>query len=132
MKPKYQWLDRRISAPAPFMTLCLSQAEFHDVLSKMGCKERPDWLKTDHADATAHHLSTSDGKAASIVCIKANRDRPGIEVAGLLIHEAVHIWQRYCEWYGETNPGSEQEAYAIQSISQELMTEYARRLDGLI
>lgn len=49
-------------------------------------------------------------------------------MAGMLIHEAVHVWQAYSANMGETNPGDEQEAYAIQSISQELLAEYARRI----
>ena len=51
-----------------------------------------------------------------------------MEVAGLLIHEAVHVWQGYARDLGEDNPGDEQEAYAIQSIAQELLAEFARRM----
>jgi hypothetical protein len=40
----------------------------------------------------------------------------------------VHVWQQHCEDIGERNPGSEQEAYAVQAIAQELMAEYGRRL----
>jgi hypothetical protein len=52
-----------------------------------------------------------------------------VQIAALLVHEAVHIWQQYCADIGEKEPASEQEAYAIQSISQTLMEEYARRLE---
>ena len=62
-----------------------------------------------------------------MVCVDALDGRNGVEVAGMLVHEAVHIWQEWCDHYGETNPGREQEAYAIQAISQELMAEFARR-----
>jgi hypothetical protein len=48
-------------------------------------------------------------------------------VAGLLVHEAVHVFQRYCEHIGERRPGAEQEAYGIQAIAQELMQSFAEQ-----
>jgi hypothetical protein len=54
--------------------------------------------------------------------------RNPIEVAGLLVHEAVHVWQEYCHGIGEATPASEQEAYGIQAISQELMAEFDRQM----
>ena len=49
------------------------------------------------------------------------------EVAGRLVHEAVHVWQRYCDHIGERRPGNEQEAYGIQSIAQELMQSFVEQ-----
>jgi hypothetical protein len=51
-------------------------------------------------------------------------------VAGLLVHEAVHIWQEHCERIGEDSPGRETEAYSIQWISQQLFWEYVRQVSG--
>lgn len=64
------------------------------------------------------------------MCVRGWENRDPVEVAGLLIHEAVHIWQEWCEYYGEVAPGREQEAYAVQAIAQELMAEFARRVNG--
>ena len=84
------------------------------------------WIRTPQADATCHLLSNDSGMGA-IVCLQGFEDRSRVEVHGLLIHEAVHIWQDWCEFYGERDPAKEQEAYAIQSIAQELIAEFDRR-----
>ena len=64
------------------------------------------------------------------MCLRDWKGRNPIEVAGLLVHEAVHVWQGYCIDIGEREPGKEQEAYGIQAIAQELMAEFARRADS--
>ena len=130
MKSGYKWLDRRISAPGPYLCLCLSEAEY---LSAMKCAKIScpgPWIKTTQADATAHHFF-NDGKFTVVVCLGSTSGRSPVEIAGLLVHEAVHAWQEWCDFYGEMAPGKEQEAYAIQSLSQELMAEYARRLSDV-
>lgn len=50
-----------------------------------------------------------------------------IDVAALLVHEAMHVWQAFCEHVGEKSPSDEFEAYSIQSIFHELMTAYANK-----
>jgi hypothetical protein len=125
---KTKWLDRRIACPGPYLALCLSEGEYHAALKHLGTRAIDDWIKTDHADATVHFCESKAGQQAAIVCVQVGQDRTPIEIAGILIHESVHIWQRYCEIIGESNPGKEQEAYGIQSISQELLTEYAARV----
>lgn len=56
----------------------------------------------------------------AIVQIGNAADKEPIEVYGLLLHEAVHIWQRVRQLMGETNPSVEFEAYSIQAIAQDL------------
>lgn len=127
MKPR--WLDRRIAAPGPYLTLCLSEEEYDAALAHLKCKHYGPWISTPQASATTHHLNNPDGNLCCIVCLEDPSGRTPIEIAGLLVHEAVHIWQEYCLFYGEKSPGMEQEAYAVQSIAQELMAEYARRIN---
>jgi hypothetical protein len=127
MKVKYRWLNRRVSKPGPFLTLCLTEEEQHHATRKLLKKN----LDFPAYGAICHTFGRdSSNELCAIVSVSLNSQQNGnaIEIAGLLIHEAVHVWQRYAEDIGEKNPGSEQEAYAIQGISQELMAEYARRI----
>lgn len=121
-----KWLDRRIAHPGPYLALCLNDADFQKVMRHCKIKSPPEWIITPQAQATTHHLFNDHG-VVCVICMRDWENRNGIEVAGLLIHEAVHVWQEYADSIGETNPGREQEAYAIQSIAQELMAEFARQ-----
>lgn len=125
-----KWLTRELAAPGPYLTLVLAQEELDKELKRLGIKERPSLLATPQANATAHYLLTPSGKLCCLVALGDTSARDPIEVAGLLVHEAVHVWQVYAEHIGETEPGKEQEAYAVQAISQALMAEYARRMVG--
>lgn len=121
-----RWLDRRIAAPGPYLTLCLSEAEFRHAMRHLRIGPGA-WIKPPHSNATAHTLEGPRGLTV-VVCLRDWQGRNPVEVAGLLIHEAVHAWQQYAEHIGEARPGDEQEAYAIQSIAQELLAEFARRM----
>lgn len=126
---KVKWLDRRIAYPGPYLTLCLSEDEYLAAFKQFGVKPTDAWVNTPSADATTHHLIHDDGRVACVVCLGPRKpNHTGVEIAGLLIHEAVHVWQRYCESIGEHSPAREQEAYAIQCVSQELLQAYADRL----
>lgn len=89
--------------------------------------EVPDWV-SPNASATMHTLPNHEGTMACVVCIRDWKGKDPCAVAALLVHEAVHVWQAYCRDIGERDPGSEQEAYGIQYIAQELLAEFARRL----
>jgi hypothetical protein len=125
---KVKWLDRRIAAPGPFLTLCLDQAEFDKACSHIKIKNTKPFVNAGSAATT--HFFHNDSKAGTvaIVCISEWAGRDPVEVAGLLVHEAVHVWQEYADGIGEKSPGVEQEAYAVQAIAQELMAEFARRM----
>lgn len=126
---KTKWLDRHISFAGPYLTLCTSEAEYLQALKDLGIHAVDSWVRNEHSDATVHFCENkSDGEDAAIVCIRTTEKLSPIQVAGLLVHESVHVWQRYCQRIGEHSPGLEQEAYAVQAISQSLMEEYASRI----
>jgi hypothetical protein len=126
---KPQWLERSLIV-GPYFTLCLSEVAFRDVASKLKWRDPGPWIRTTQADATAHHAFNEDGEPCTIVCVRGFEGRDPVSVAGLLIHEAVHIWQRWCDDKGEDSPGHETEAYAVQWLSQQLMWEFVRQTGG--
>lgn len=126
---KTHWLDRRIAAPGPYLALCLSESEFLAAMAHLDIKQPGEWLNPGKP-ATAHMANSPKGDRVCVVCIDRWQGRNPIEVAGLLVHEAVHVWQEYAEFIGERFPGAEQEAYAIQSIAQEPLAEFARRMEN--
>ncbi|HHG5268342.1 hypothetical protein [Acinetobacter baumannii] len=73
--------------------------------------------------ADAQVSSYSDG-AYAIVQIGDTADKNQIQVYGLLLHEAVHIWQIVKKRMGESEPSVEFEAYSIQAIAQDLFEMY--------
>lgn len=127
---KLTWLDRRVAAPGPYLTLVMSQDEFDAALRHFKMPLGTPYLLNARADATVHFFDNRSGDSVAVVALGDTAGRSSVEIAGLLVHEAVHIWQTHRESIGETHPGREQEAYAVQGIAQELMAEYARRLGG--
>ncbi len=121
------WLDRRIGKAGPYLALCLSEDEFRAAVLHLKSADVPRWV-SHRADATMHTFDHEDGSLVCVVCLSNTEGRNAIEIAGMLVHEAVHVWQQWCDDAGELRPGNEQEAYAIQAIAQELMAEYSRRV----
>lgn len=129
MTKPVKWLDRQVAPPGPHLCLCLSQAEFDAARAGLEIEEQPCLFVNPGAHATTHHYTNPYGRRACIVCLSDEATiRDPVEVAALLVHEAVHVWQEHCRSINDFNPGHEQEAYAIQYVSETLMTEYARRL----
>ena len=118
-----KWCNRELIRSPLYIGLCLSEKKFAKEMKRMGIKNPPSFLKTPQSNATAHFF-IKDGDESVIVALGKHKKREPIEVAGLLVHEAVHIWQAVKDSIGEHSPSMEFEAYSIQSISQQLMCAY--------
>ena len=128
---KVEWLDRALFVSSHYYCLCTNEKQFHAALKHLHIQREhyPDFVLHKHSDATVHYLESGDGlKHSAIVCLRVREGIEGTQIAALLVHEAVHIWQATKKDYGEKEPSSELEAYAIQSISQRLMESYAEQM----
>lgn len=126
-KSTLNWLDRSLLTSLYCYALCLSEDAFHAELRRLEIPERrwPKFLKTTHANATTNFFENLDSaENCAIVTMHPSKDRELEQVYALLVHEAVHIWQATKDVIGESNPGIETEAYAIQRIAQSLMYSY--------
>lgn len=127
---KTLWLDRTLTQCAYYYCLILSDADFRKELRKMKLPEsRWGVFLNPNAHATTHHFE-HNGNMIAIVCLDVEfaKSKTGAQVAALLVHEAVHIWQRHAAFIGAFNDhGDEEEAYAIQNIAQSLMESFAEQ-----
>lgn len=127
MKRTYKWLDHAFIY-GPYLALCLTEEDFRRVLKHLKIKTSEPFINTSQAHATKHTFE-SKGKQTVVVCIRDWGKRDVKEIYGLLIHEAVHIFQGWCEHHGESNPSLEFEAYSIQWIAQQLIYDFDRQVN---
>jgi hypothetical protein len=121
------WLERDVHPKGPYLTLCLTQDEFECAVLDIKQTAGGAPFVSPSANATTWEFESPTG-AACIVCVRGSETRTPTEVAGILVHEAVHVWQFHCENIGERHPGKEQEAYGIQFIAQTLFESFAERM----
>lgn len=120
------WLDRSLIS-GPYLTLVTNEKQFHKAMRhcKVPKADRGSWIHRDSADATTHTLEKADRMICCIVAIRVKKKQNPNEIIGLLIHEAVHVWQGFASRIGESNPSPEFEAYSIQMIAQSLIVAYS-------
>lgn len=121
------WCDRGLIISPYYFALCLTEKAFQKELRHLKVPKNrwPEFMGSPSADATTHYFQRGD-KHSAIVCVKATHKHTAIAVAGILVHEAVHIWQAVKDVIGEQKPSSEFEAYSVQMLSQELFQRFAK------
>ena len=122
-KTAIKWIDRSLIESPSCIGLCLSKKDFKAEMKRLKVPNPPKWI-TDGKDGMTHFFSYR-GRETAIVCIKQH-NKP-IETVGLIIHEAVHIYQYIKQNLNENNPSKEFEAYSIQTIAQRLIDKVGER-----
>lgn len=97
------------------MDLLFDDMSDSDEFMSMGCSAQVDYY---------------DGGKHCIVQLGEVADRSLLQVHSLLLHEAVHVWQRVKVLMGEKEPSIEFEAYSIQRIALDLFSMFEESEDN--
>lgn len=127
------WLDTDF-VRLPYMILCRTPEAFDEVQDHLNVDRmrREPFLCSVSADATTHFF-VDDNKTTCVVCLpdtnRKGKEQTPIQIAAMLAHEAVHIWQEYERKLSRDD--LEFEAYTIQIITQRLLESYAFQKFGV-
>lgn len=127
MAAKSKWIVRAIVESPYCIGLCVTENQFKNEMKRLRVpmEDWPHWLM--HKKGAAHFFEQAESHdLCALVCIKQyGPEKDPNVIIGLIIHEAVHVWQHICLDLGERDPSSEFEAYSIQAISQRLIAKYS-------
>ena len=125
---KTKWLYRELIT-GPYIALVLSEKAFYKAMKhcRISKADAGPWINSDSADATAHFLEVPGKGQVCIVAIRVKKKTTPDQIVGLLVHESVHIWQKFKRRIGEHEPSDEFEAYSIQTFSHRLIAAYSEQ-----
>lgn len=122
-----RWCDRAlVKAILPY-TLCTTEQLYKKAVAQLGHKSvaHNEWLGEGAAGQTRAFFK-EDTPAVIIVTVSPTKNVT--EAFLTIVHEAVHVWRYQKEAIGESAPAVEEEAYAIESITRNLWSEYTRQV----
>ena len=122
-----KWIDRSLVKSPYYIGLCRDEESFRKQLLRLKISPNhwPLWVKPMKDGAMHVFENKEQRKLCLIVCINSKSGDDPNAIVGLLIHEAVHVWQYIKQEIGDDEPSKEFEAYSIQSIAQELIVAYS-------
>lgn len=102
-------------------TLVRNQKQLNKVLGR-----KDELFLNTGANAQVSFFDHPNGGSYAVVQMGDVEGRTNIEVLGLLVHEAMHVFQRILLIMNEHEPSSEFGAYSMQRISIDLFDMYER------
>lgn len=130
MKKGVKWVKRDLVTSPLSIGLCQSEKDFKKELKrlKIPLHECDPWIPEDKDGKVWEFKQVNKcHNECCIVCIRVNKKRTPTEIVGLIVHEAVHVWQAVKDLLGERYPSTEFEAYSIQAIAQRLILAYKHK-----
>ncbi len=129
MQNKIKYISRALFESPYCIGLCLSEKAFYRDLNRLKIpKSRcPEWIPSNCNGRVWEFAKTDPPAKICIVCIRASKEASKVQVYGLIIHEAIHVWQAIKADVNEHEPSAEFEAYSIQAIAMRLIAAYKRQ-----
>ena len=130
---KIEWLDRRTNK-LPYFTLAGTDELYREAMKHLEVPYPAAWFANpERQGACCHYYENPEGDTVCVVALDILKhiDKDQVEILAILVHEAAHIVEEFFSGLGEKNPASEQRAYAMQYVSQELFTDYRRQKEAL-
>ena len=120
------YISRALIISPVYMGICFNKKQFRNECKRLRIPKKiiPDFVNCN-ADAVTHIMKNKKNSIVCLVCIKKSKNK--VEMAGLLTHEAVHIWHEIKDYLRERDPSAEFEAICIQSIMQGLFKWYIKK-----
>lgn len=116
------WSDGEVTV-LPHYRLFITEAALRKEQKRLGQdQESDDWPAA--ACVLTYKGATNTTRPLCYVCLNRRRGVSLLQERAMLVHEAVHVWQRAVDWMAEREPSAEFEAYAIQRIAQDLMQQF--------
>lgn len=133
MAKRVKYLQGSLMPMPCYLALCVSDEQYRAELKRLDVIASEPYMPGHGTNACVHYfVNDKTGITSAFGCVAADRlaQKEPVEVACILVHEAVHVWQDICRDLGERHPGDEFEAYAIQRISEQLMRSYIEQTHG--
>ena len=126
---KIKWCKRTLISSPLHYSIVTSEKLAIAEMKRLKIDERFNFVIPGY-DATTQFFRSEGNNDIAMVYFFNYREHKSIMNYAMIVHEAVHIWQRTRELIQEKNPSHEFEAYSIQMITQELMIEFDRQTKG--
>ncbi|WP_354734439.1 hypothetical protein [Acinetobacter nosocomialis] len=96
----------------------------HQALHDMACE-----YFEKHCKAITFYAVNNEGELVAVIYYPGMFEDSEIEASSILCHESVHVWQEFAESINEREASREFEAYTIDEIFRNVLTEYRDLLE---
>ena len=117
-----EWLPRDL-LPVPYYTLCLTERDYRREEKKLIKQKFPESSPTEewaNNNGATCHLFIGPEFTAALICMDGKQvlkdGRSDAAVAGMLTHEANHLYRQLLRDLNESDPGEEIECYLRQGL----------------
>lgn len=116
------WFERY--AFPSYWGFCPDEKSWKKQMKLVGCEaERYPSFETD-TTARCTEFITFEGKHVVLITLGDFSKRDPVGIVGIIAHEIEHVWQMMKKHMGETNPGTEVEAYVKQDMIMSMLYAY--------